>query len=281
VSKDFALAALLGLLALPLLLLPFLPSEDMGGPSGHTLLSASLPYETYTVRSGDSFSSIASRHGIPLEHLVASNPHHDPHNPKPGKVLLLPQGGVIHTLRSGQSLEDVAATYDVDVASLKWNTGADKPKAGGQVFVPNPRTVPQSDALKLGASEEVRFVWPLRGRISSPFGWRTHPIRGGRHFHAGLDVAIPEGTPVHASAPGVVTEAGWAGDYGILVIIDHGGGYTTYYAHLSHAKAKPGQYVEQGQLIALSGNTGLSTGPHLHFEIRRQGVPVNPEHYLP
>ncbi len=280
-NRDVALAALLGLLALPLLLLPFLPSEDMGGPSVHTLSRSSFPYETYTVRAGDSFSSIASRQGIPLEYLVASNPHQNPDNPEPGRVLLLPQGGVIHTLRSGQTLEDVAVTYDVDAASLKWDERTANPKPGAQVYVPNPGTVPQSDALKLGASEANRFIWPLRGRMSSPFGWRTHPIRGGRHFHSGLDVAVPEGTPVRASAAGEVTDAGWVGDYGILVIIDHGGGFSTYYAHLSQAVARPGQYVEQGQVIGLSGNTGLSTGPHLHFEIRRQGVPVNPEHYLP
>ncbi|MFO8034439.1 MAG: M23 family metallopeptidase [Candidatus Bipolaricaulota bacterium] len=280
-SKDAALAALLGLLVLPLLLVPFLPPEDMGGPSTSVLDGRPLPYETYTVRDGDSFASIAARYDIPLSYLLASNPGKDPDRLRPGEVLVLPDSGVVHTLRSGQTLDDLAATYGVEVGSLEWKGPGAEPQAGDQVFVPRPSTVPQAEAVRLGAGQAGRFIWPLRGRISSPFGWRVHPIRGGRHLHSGLDIAVPEGTPVHAAAAGRVSMTGWSGEYGVLVMIRHTEGYSTYYAHLSQAKVQEGQYVEQAQVLGLSGNTGMSTGPHLHFEIREGSVPVDPELYLP
>lgn len=280
-SKDAVLAALLGLLVLPLLLTPFLPAGDMGGPWTPSPEEPPLPYRTYTVREGDSFASIAAAHDVPLSYLLASNPSKDPDRILPGEVLVLPNGGVVHTLRPGQTLNDLAATYDVELASLEWKGGPAEPRAGEQVFVPRPTTVPQADALRLGAGQAGRFVWPLRGRISSPFGWRTHPILRERHLHTGLDIAVPEGTPIHAAAAGRVSQVGWSGDYGILIVVDHQGGYSTYYAHLSRTRVEVGQYVEQGQALGLSGNTGLSTGPHLHFEIREGAVPVDPLIYLP
>ncbi len=280
-NKDAALAALLGLLVLPLLLIPFLPHEDMGGPWSPSPEGPSLPYHTYTVQEGDSLANIAARYDVPLSYLLASNPGQDPGRLRPGDVLVLPNGGVVHTLRPGQTLNDLAATYDVEIAALEWKGGPAEPATGAQVFVPRPATVPQADAFRLGGGHTGRFVWPLRGRISSPFGWRTHPILRERHLHIGLDIAVPEGTPVHAAAAGRVAQAGWAGDYGILITVDHEDGYSTYYAHLRRAEVDVGQYVEQGQIVGLSGNTGLSTGPHLHFEIREGSVPVDPERYLP
>ncbi len=280
-SKDTAVAILLGLLVLPLLLTPFLPPGDSGGPWTPPSQEASIPYRTYTVKEGDTLSSIAAQHSIPLSYLLASNPRLLPDDLYPGDVLLLPQGGVVHTLRPGQTLNDLAATYGVEVSSLEWKGGPAGPTPGDHVFVPQPSSVPQADAIQLGASQAGRFVWPLRGRISSPFGWRTHPILRQQHLHIGLDIAVPEGTPVHAAAAGRVTQAGWSGDYGILVTVDHSDGYSTYYGHLSRLRVQVGQYVEQGQVLALSGTTGLSTGPHLHFEIREAGVPVDPVLYLP
>ncbi len=280
-SKDVTLAALLGLLVLPLLLAPFLPPRDVGGPSTLAPEMPPLPYKTYTVHEGDSLAAIAARHNVPLSYLLASNPTKDPDRIRPGEAVVLPHGGVVHTLRPGQTLDDVAATYDVAVSSLEWRGGPAEPRAGDRVFVPRPATVPHSDALRLGGGHRNQFIWPLRGRISSPFGWRTHPILRELHLHIGLDIAVPEGTPVHAAAAGRVSQTGWSGEYGILVVVDHEDGYSTYYAHLSRTTVTAGQYVEQGQVVGLSGNTGLSTGPHLHFEIREGAVPVDPQLYLP
>jgi len=126
-----------------------------------------------------------------------------------------------------------------------------------------------------------KIIWPARGRISSPFGWRTHPILKSRRFHSGIDIAIPSGTPVQAADSGVVLISGWNGGYGLFVAIDHGKGISTAYAHNSRLLVKEGDEVTKGQTIALSGSTGWSTGPHLHFEVRENGTLVNPLKYLP
>lgn len=121
---------------------------------------------------------------------------------------------------------------------------------------------------------------PFYGRITSPFGWRVSPfIAGARTYHKGMDIACPIGTPVHATQAGRVIVAGWTDTYGITVMIDHGKGWTTIYGHNSKLKVKIGQYVDQGQTISLSGSTGPSTGPHIHYEVRHNGVPVNPANY--
>lgn len=126
-----------------------------------------------------------------------------------------------------------------------------------------------------------KMIWPARGRISSPFGWRMHPILKSRRFHSGIDIAVPSGTPVQAADNGVVLISGWNGGYGYFIAIDHGKGISTAYAHNSRLLVKEGDVVTKGQTIALSGSTGWSTGPHLHFEVRENGTPVDPLKYLP
>jgi murein DD-endopeptidase MepM/ murein hydrolase activator NlpD len=118
------------------------------------------------------------------------------------------------------------------------------------------------------------FIWPVHGVVTSGFGWRW-----GR-MHEGIDIAVGSGTPVVAAASGTVIVAGWLGGYGNLVVIDHGNGIATAYGHNTAVTVGPGQFVGQGQLIAYSGNTGNSTGPHVHFEVRINGVPVDPFGYL-
>ncbi len=118
--------------------------------------------------------------------------------------------------------------------------------------------------------------WPVRGRLTSGYGGRRHPITQNHHFHAGIDLAAPSGTPVRAVADGRVRVADWVGGYGRLIELDHGQGWTTRYGHLQRALVASEQVVEAGEMIALVGSTGRSTGPHLHFEIRRHGQPVDP-----
>lgn len=121
---------------------------------------------------------------------------------------------------------------------------------------------------------------PVVAPITSDFGWRIHPIYGTRRLHAGTDFGVDEGTPVHAADGGVVVEAGWVSGYGYTVIIDHGNGMSTLYAHNSDVAVSPGQTVSKGQVVSYSGNTGGSTGPHLHFEVRINGEPTDPMGYL-
>lgn len=122
--------------------------------------------------------------------------------------------------------------------------------------------------------------WPTRGRITSPFGYRRNPINGRMHHHTGIDIANSTGTPIYATANGKVSVASYRGGYGNLIIIEHGYGYSTYYAHLSRISVRPFQQVSRGQLIGYMGSTGQSTGPHLHYEVRVRGTPVNPRNYL-
>lgn len=124
-------------------------------------------------------------------------------------------------------------------------------------------------------------VWPLtyHHEISSAYGWRIHPITGNRSLHSGIDIPAPTGTPIHAAGDGVVIFSGWYGAYGYMVIIDHGDGRSTLYGHQSRLAVKEGQTVAANQVIGYVGSTGWSTGPHLHFEVRENGNPVNPLEY--
>ena len=125
-----------------------------------------------------------------------------------------------------------------------------------------------------------QMIYPSAGRITSRFGTRIHPILGYRRFHAGVDFGASYGSTIRAADSGTVIFAGWYGGFGRAAIIDHGGGLTTLYAHASRLLVREGQGVRQGQSIAAVGSTGLSTGPHLHFEVRSNGRPVNPMNYL-
>ena len=124
------------------------------------------------------------------------------------------------------------------------------------------------------------MIWPLDGSVTSEFGWRTHPIFGTARFHSGLDIGGDYGMPIYAAASGTVIYAGWISGYGNAVIIDHGGGVTTLYGHNESLNVSEGQSVSQGQVIAMCGSTGNSTGPHCHFEVRENGEPVSPYGYL-
>lgn len=124
------------------------------------------------------------------------------------------------------------------------------------------------------------FAFPSNAPTSSGFGWRKHPILGYRRFHAGLDFAASHGSTIRAADSGRIIFAGWYGGYGKAVIIDHGKGITTLYAHSSKLYVTEGKIVKRGEAIAAVGSTGLSTGPHLHFEVRRNGSPIDPSNFL-
>ena len=124
------------------------------------------------------------------------------------------------------------------------------------------------------------MIWPVNGTVTSGFGNRVHPIYGTVRFHAGLDISASSGTPVVSARSGSVLWVGTQGGYGETVIVDNGGGVTTVYPHLSGYNTSVGATVAQGEVIGFVGSTGLSTGPHLHFEVRVGGVAQDPMAYL-
>jgi murein DD-endopeptidase MepM/ murein hydrolase activator NlpD len=123
-------------------------------------------------------------------------------------------------------------------------------------------------------------LWPVEGRLMSGFGGRTDPFSGEGAIHTGVDLQALMGTPVRVAADGIVVHADWEGGYGRLIIVDHGNGVQTYYGHLSGFDVVPGQEVRRGDVIGSSGASGRATSPHLHYEVRMGGTPVNPYPYL-
>lgn len=136
------------------------------------------------------------------------------------------------------------------------------------------------ESYRYGSAPSGKLAWPVAGKIISGFGYRIHPIFGYRRFHSGVDLAAPYGTPVKAADGGQVIQTAYVGGYGYAIIIYHGGGYATWYAHLSGFNVSTGQFVQRGQVIGFVGSTGWTTGPHLHFEVRINGEPQNPLNYL-
>lgn len=202
--------------------------------------------------------------------------------------------GVYHKVEKGQTVWRLSRAYGVDLDTIaRVNRLGDslEIKAGAYLFIPGaektikvrPYPAPLADdpaspdaAEKKQNDSALSFRWPVEGRLSSTFG-----LRNGRR-HEGIDITAPEGTEIRAAADGVVTFSGWGpGEYGKTVIITHRDGYTTLYGHNSFNIVSEGTAVTAGQVIGRVGRTGNATGYHLHFEIRKDGVPVNPLQYLP
>jgi murein DD-endopeptidase MepM/ murein hydrolase activator NlpD len=136
------------------------------------------------------------------------------------------------------------------------------------------------ESYKYGNAPGDKFMWPTAGRIASGFGMRRHPILGTMRMHTGIDIVAPSGALVKAADGGQIIQAGYDGGYGYSIIVYHGGGFSTVYAHLSRILVAVGQNVSRGEVIGLVGATGLATGPHLHFEVRINGAAQNPLGFL-
>jgi Membrane proteins related to metalloendopeptidases len=138
----------------------------------------------------------------------------------------------------------------------------------------------QAQENKLAKVATTPSLWPVTGRITSGFGWRISPFGDGNELHPGIDIATNMGCPVVATADGQVVASGWSGGYGNMVQIDHGNGLETIYGHNSQLAVGVGQTVRKGQVISYAGSTGKSTGPHVHYEIRKDGAAIDPWKYL-
>jgi len=237
-------------------------------------------FTRHVLAPGETLSEITSRYGIDLEALVGANPDLSSLDRLPvGVELLIPPGnGLLVEWLDGTDLGELIRGHGVDpVAVLRANaihTPTDL-KPGMLLWLPGAEPTAALERLAHVRELETRYVWPVHGRITSYFGRRNLGL-GTSNFHRGLDVAAPSGTTIVASRSGTVSFAGWAGSYGYLVKVRHAGGDETWYAHQSRIVVSVGQWVEQNQPIGLVGSTGLSTGSHLHFEIRRRGSSLDP-----
>lgn len=250
-------------------------------------LKTAEPFEmkTYKVREGDSLWSIANAFNLDINTLFGCNSFKNPDVLKPGTTISVPnQDGILYKVSKGDSLAAIAKKYGVYVEGILSANGMSKDDtlmAGKELFLPSakPLSVPRSGSVS-GSSAGKGFRWPVRGRISSPFGWRRDPFNKKKDFHTGIDIKASTGTTIVASKGGTVVYSGWMGGYGRVIVIDHGGGYKTLYAHCSRLLVSRGRKVSQGQSIARVGSSGRSTGPHLHFEIRYRNSATNPLKYL-
>lgn len=232
-----------------------------------------LKISSYTVKKGDTLSEIAKEHGVSVETICGSSALVSYDVIHEGQVLKIPnKEGILVKVKKGETIAAIAKRYKVSADKIR----NDNPRASVVLTAGMELFVPDAKPLNIVSG----FIWPVSShRITSRFGWRTHPLAGGRHFHTGIDIkAVYQN--VRASKYGKVTYAGWMGGYGNAIIVAHPDGNKTLYGHLSNIWVKRGQYVKQGQNIARSGNTGLSTGPHLHFEIIKRGAHVNPLKFL-
>lgn len=247
----------------------------------------------YTVDAGDTPGAIAARFGVSTNTVLWANGISEGDVIRPGDVLVvLPVSGVLHTAREGDDVTSIAQKYDAKVEEIIARNGLDRDgaiRAGQKLIVPDgqirvaprrlayhqeetPGEAPAVTPPPLPRVPGIGFLWPVANsrRISQYFGWR----------HTALDIADRSRGSARAAADGTVSFSGWLGGYGRLVIVDHGKGMSSYYAHLGKASVAKGQRVSRGEAVGAIGCTGRCTGPHLHFEVRSGGRPVNPLRYF-
>jgi len=252
---------------------------------------------TYIVQEGDTLSEIAMQFDISVNTIKWEN-NITGNSISIGKKLnILPVTGVKHIIKKGDTIEKIALKYDAEVDDIKVFNGVDSSdqlKFGDVLYVPNgvikavvqkPSTAKKGTSSSDGSSSSVTvssgyYTWPASGRVTSPYGSR----RGG--FHYGIDIGAPRGTRVVAAADGTVVETvsycvegriSCGGRYGNYIVIQHSNGTFTRYAHLSRVNIEVGEQVSKGEKIGASGNTGHSTGPHLHFQIEKSnGSTIRP-----
>ncbi len=253
---------------------------------------------THVVKEGDTLSSIGEQYSLSVETILWENDLQETSKLKPGQELrILPVDGVRHQVKRGETVFSIAERYGLDRSQAQMvvdypfneflNDETFELVAGQWVMVPEGIKPSAADTTtRTAARSRVQvpttpdagsvvahgsFVWPAAGRIT----------QGYRFYHRAIDIANKNGGPILAADSGVVTTSGWGGGgYGNIIVIDHGNGFQTLYAHLSAMQAQVGQRVNRGDVIGQMGTTGRSTGIHLHFEIRHGGTLVNPMNYL-
>ena len=234
-----------------------------------------LTFSTYTLESGDIIGDIAVKTGLNEDTLISINNIKNTRLLQIGQVIKIPnQDGIYYSVQSGDSLESIAEKYDTTASYISAvnELFSDTLAVNTSLFVPGARL----DWINRQEINGDLFIWPCAGRISSAYGYRIAPFAGVRMFHSGIDIASPMGSPVRAAMSGRVSQVGYDDSWGNFVTVSHHSGYRTFYAHLSVVRVRAGAYVATGDRIGDIGSTGLSTGPHLHFTVYKNGVTVNP-----
>ncbi len=277
----------------------FSPDDAAATDEGLALVRAAVPitliperqridFITHTVKSGDTLYGIAQKYKLSAETIMFANGlETNPDLLRLGQQLtILPVNGILHTVKKGDTLEKMAKTYKVAAGTIinhplnRLDPRNPTIAVGQKLLVPGGyKAIPIKQAqiyrgpVPASARRGTgRFVWPTAGYVT----------QGYKRYHLALDIARATGTPVKAADNGYIVAAGWSNDgYGNNIVIDHGNGYQTLYAHLNRIYVKVGDSVGRGAQIGQMGSSGRSTGPHLHFEIRKNGVRLNPISFLP
>ena len=267
------------------LLLSYLPLEYYGKGSGElsvhmfNILQSKEP-SSYEVKKGDTLSEIASIYNISVGTLIGFNGIEDVRRIIPGMVMKVPHiNGIPYIVSRNDTLSSISIKYNIPVNDIldANNLFSDKINPGKMLFIPGGKI---SDYEYKKATGTL-FIYPANGRLSSPYGYRSDPFTGKRRFHYGIDLASTSGTKIISTMSGIVADVGNRPlGFGKYVIIRHANGYQTLYGHLSKCIVRKGQRVSQGEKIGEMGNTGRSTGNHLHFAIYKNNSPVNPLRYL-
>ncbi len=242
----------------------------------------------YIVIEGDTLWSIAEMFGLSADTILGSNSPEKISSLLPGTVLRIPdRDGIFVKVREGESIKKLSSLYGTKTDQVCAANGIDQDSplpSGREVFLPgaNYAAVIETETgmVKIASGREHLLrnilIWPVRGRVSSLFGWRGHSYASAGSFHSGLDIVAPYGRAIVSAMDGVVAYSGWMGGYGKTVVVDHADGVTTLYGHCSELAVQKGDPVYSGQLISYVGSTGKSTGSHLHFEVRKDSFPVDP-----
>ncbi len=238
-----------------------------------------LYYSSYRVVKGDTIGELAQAHGLNQDTLLSFNEIKNSRLLQIGQFLKIPnQDGILYTLKKGEDLPSVAEKHKVEASVLRTVNvlGSSEPAAGSKLFIPGAR-LSSIDVQEINGD---LFIWPVRGYVTSPYGYRTSPFTGARQFHSGLDIGAAQGTPIRAAMAGRVSATGYDVNSGNYVVVTHHSGYRTFYGHLDVIRTSVGTYVKTGDRIGDVGSTGLSTGSHLHFTVFKNGVTVNPRNLM-
>ena len=242
--------------------------------------------KTYTVQQGDTLSEIAEGYGMGLSVLMANNPGVNANNLKVGqKLTVLTGNGIFYKVSKGDSLNKIAELFKVKSEDIKTinKMDSDVVQVGETLYIKDPNVTRYLGTRSPNADNRsnLGFIMPIKYTgLTSPQGNRFHPVLKRYIYHAGADLRA-HFIPLYASKEGRVTFAGTMNGYGKIIIIRHSGGYETRYAHLDKIGVRKGQYVKTGELIGKTGQSGRVTGPHLHFELRKNGKILNPMKYMP